>query len=109
MKNKNVLESDKALEALDIINENPMLTQREISKKVNISLGKTHYLIKSFIDVGWIKFNSFKKSNEKWGYRYILTPKGVSEKAKLTISFISRKEKEYKELKILLKKLRNNN
>ena len=82
-------------QVLKLLEENPDLTQRQIAEKLGVSLGKTHYLIKSLTDTGWVKFSNFKKSDNKWGYAYLLTPKGISEKASITVKFLERKQKEY--------------
>ena len=81
--------------ALKILEQQPDLTQRQLAKELGISLGKTHYLVKSFIDVGWVKLDNFQKSDNKWGYAYLLTPMGVSEKAAITARFLVRKKREY--------------
>ena len=82
-------------QVLKLLEENPDLTQRQIAEKLGVSLGKTHYLIKSLTDTGWVKFSNFKKSNNKWGYAYLLTPKGISKKASITVKFLERKQEEY--------------
>ena len=80
---------------LKILEQQPDLTQRQLAKELGISLGKTHYLVKSLIDVGWVKLDNFQKSDNKWGYAYLLTPKGISEKATITARFLVRKRREY--------------
>jgi EPS-associated MarR family transcriptional regulator len=84
--------------ALKILEQQPDLTQRKLAEELGVSLGKTHYLVKSLIDVGWIKLDNFQKSNNKWGYVYLLTPMGVTEKAKITSRFLVRKQREHNEL-----------
>ena len=84
--------------ALNLLEKNPDLTQRQLASELGISLGKTHYLIKSLVDVGWIKFGNFKRSKSKWRYTYLLTPKGISEKTALTVRFLAKKQKEYVKL-----------
>jgi len=84
--------------ALKILEQKPDLTQRQLAKELDISLGKTHYLVKSLIDVGWVKLDNFQKSDNKWGYAYLLTPKGISEKAAITAQFLVRKRDEYRAL-----------
>ena len=63
-----------------------------------MSLGKAHYVLKSLIDVGWVKLNNFRGSNNKLGYAYVLTPDGIAEKAAITVRFLARKQREYIEL-----------
>tara|TARA_B100001057_G_C22826658_1_gene941701 strand:+ start:1889 stop:2230 length:342 start_codon:yes stop_codon:yes gene_type:complete len=84
--------------ALKILEQQPDLTQRQLAKELGISLGKAHYLVKSLIDVGWVKLDNFQKSDNKWGYAYLLTPIGISEKAAITVQFLVRKRHEYSAL-----------
>jgi EPS-associated MarR family transcriptional regulator len=85
--------------ALKILEQHPDLTQRQLAEKLGISLGKTHYLVKSLIDVGWVKLDNFQKSNNKWGYAYLLTPMGIAEKTAITARFLIKKQREYNALK----------
>ena len=85
--------------ALKTLETNPELTQRQLAKALGISLGKTHYLLKSLIKVGWVKLDNFQKSNNKWGYAYLLTPQGIAEKATITARFLIKKQREYNALK----------
>ena len=84
--------------ALKILEQQPDLTQRQLAEALGVSLGKTHYLVKSLIDVGWVKLDNFQKSDDKWCYAYLLTPKGIAEKAAITARFLVRKQREYNEL-----------
>ena len=85
--------------ALKILERHPDLTQRQLAEELGISLGKTHYLLKSLIDVGWVKLDNFQKSNNKWGYAYLLTPMGIAEKTAITARFLIKKQREYNALK----------
>ena len=84
--------------ALKILEQQPDLTQRQLAEELGVSLGKTHYLVKSLIDVGWVKLDNFQKSNSKWGYAYLLTPMGIVEKAAITARFLVRKKREHTQL-----------
>ena len=84
--------------ALKILEQQPDLTQRQLAEALGVSLGKTHYLVKSLIDVGWVKLDNFQRSDNKWGYAYLLTPMGIVEKAAITARFLVRKQREYNEL-----------
>ena len=90
---------------LKLLGQQPVMTQRQIAEKLNVSLGKTHYLIKSFIDVGWIKLDNFQRSDNKWGYAYLLTPNGIIEKAVITAQFLTRKQREYSDLQLEIQQL----
>jgi EPS-associated MarR family transcriptional regulator len=91
---------DQELEyrALKLLEQQPDLTQRQLAKQLGVSLGKTHYLVKSLIDVGWVKLDNFQRSDNKWGYAYLLTPVGIVEKAAITARFLVRKQREYTQL-----------
>ena len=90
---------------LKILEQQPDLTQRQLAKALGVSLGKTHYLVKSLIDVGWVKLDNFQKSDSKWGYAYLLTPIGVAEKAAITARFLVTKQLEYNELQVEIARL----
>ena len=81
------------------IKSRPNSTQRELAEELGFSLGKLNYCLKALKAKGLIKINNFRKNPNKLDYVYILTPKGISEKTKLTINFMKRKMKEYDELK----------
>ena len=86
------------------IKNNPESTQRQLAKDLGFSLGKLNYCLKALKDKGLVKIENFKKNPKKINYIYILTPKGISEKTKLTLNFMQRKIEEYDELKEELKK-----
>ena len=81
------------------LQKNPEASQRELAEKLGFSLGKLNYCLKALQDKGLIKIENFKKNPKKINYIYVLTPKGIAEKTKLTINFMKRKMKEYDELK----------
>ena len=89
---------ENVMKALKVLEKNPELSQRQLAQELGVSLGKTHYILKSLIDVGLVKVDNFKRSDNKLGYAYLLTPRGFVEKAKMTKRFLSRKQREYKEL-----------
>ena len=91
--------------ALKILEQQPDLTQRQLSEALGVSLGKTNYVLKSLIDVGWVKLDNFQRSDNKWGYAYLLTPTGVTEKAAITLRFLKRKKQEYDDLQIEIAQL----
>ena len=85
---------------------NPQCTQRELSKEMGVSLGKVNYCIRKLIEKGWVKLVNFSNNPDKAGYTYLLTPTGIEEKGRLTISFLKIKLKEYQMLKIEIEKLK---
>ena len=84
---------------LKILKDNPKITQRQLSKELGLSLGRTNYVIHALIDKGWVKLSNFKRSDNKIGYLYQLTPKGVTDKSVLAKNFLRRKSEEYNRLK----------
>ena len=85
------------------VGKKPGTSQRELSKNLGLSLGKINYCIKALRDKGLIKISNFSKNPNKLNYVYILTPKGIASKTRLTINFMKRKMREYEELKKELK------
>ena len=81
----------------------PSSTQRELAKDLDLSLGKINYCLKALHKKGLIKINNFKNNPNKLVYTYLITPKGITEKTKLTINFMKQKMREYDELKAELK------
>tara|TARA_Y100000590_G_C15735909_1_gene1018541 strand:- start:1702 stop:2004 length:303 start_codon:yes stop_codon:yes gene_type:complete len=81
------------------IQNKPESTQRELAEELNFSLGKLNYCLKALKSKGLIKINNFRNNPNKINYIYALTPKGISQKTKLTLNFMKIKMKEYDELK----------
>jgi EPS-associated MarR family transcriptional regulator len=86
------------------IQKNPESTQRKLAEELGFSLGKLNYCLKALKVKGFIKIENFKKNPNKINYFYVVTPKGIAEKTKLTINFMQLKMKEYDELKKEIKK-----
>lgn len=83
---------------LRLLEQEPELSQREIARRMGISLGKVNYCVRALLDKGWVKAVNFYRSDHKRGYLYKLTPRGVREKAALTVRFLRRKEAEHQAL-----------
>ena len=81
------------------IEKNPQSTQRVLANELGFSLGKLNYCLKALKEKGLVKMKNFSSNSNKIGYVYILTPKGIKEKTKLTVNFMKKKMKEYDELK----------
>ena len=92
---------------LKSLEQDANLTQRQLSEELGISLGKVNYCLKSLIQRGFVKINNFKNSNHKLQYSYLLTPKGIEEKTKLTIEFLKVKTAEYEALKEEVERIKN--
>ena len=97
--------SDTEYKILKILERNPQLTQRQVADELGVSLGKTHYVIRALVDKGLLKLGNFRKSNNKIGYIYLLTPQGIIQKSDLAQSFLLRKQQEYEKLKTEIEEL----
>ena len=86
------------------IDNQPKSTQRELAKELGFSLGKLNYCLRALKNKGLVKMKNFEKNPNKINYIYVLTPRGIAEKTKLTINFMKRKMEEYDDLKAELKK-----
>ena len=93
----------KLLRELSIDNT---LSQRDLSKKLDLSLGKVNYVLNALLDKGLVKAERFKNAKNQRAYMYILTPEGVKEKIDLTYSFLHRKMDEYDDLRREIDELR---
>ena len=103
----NAFQEELKLRVMRVIEEKPTATQREIAQELNVSLGGVNYCLKALVDRGLVKLNNFAKSERKMGYAYILTPEGVSEKAKITVRFLKRKMAEYELLQQEIEQLKS--
>lgn len=95
---KSDAQEELRLRVMRVLEENPSASQREIAKQLGVSLGGVNYCIKALVNMGFVKLNNFAKSDKKLGYAYILTPDGLSEKAKITRHFLRKKMGEYDQL-----------
>ena len=98
-KNGKVSKKQNKFQILKSLERDSHPTQRQLSNDLGVSLGKINYCLKSLIGKGFIKVNNFRNSNNKIQYSYLLTPKGIEEKTKLTLDFIRIKTQEYDTLK----------
>lgn len=93
----------KILKALE---KNPEISQRDLARELDVSLGRANYCLKALIDVGLLKVSNFKNSKNKLAYMYLLTPSGVKEKSAITERFLKAKLQEYASLEAEIELLR---
>jgi EPS-associated MarR family transcriptional regulator len=101
------VQEDVRFRVLRLLHENPELSQRDLAEAVGISNGSAHYLLSALLDKGLIKLGNFTAAQDKRRYAYILTPKGIAEKAAITKRFLERKIQEYDALKAEIEALRD--
>jgi EPS-associated MarR family transcriptional regulator len=104
--NKAKIQEEARFQILRLLNENPELSQRELSERVGISLGAVNYCLKALIDRGLVRARNFKRNPNKMGYAYVITPAGIAEKTLLTGRFLNRKLAEFEALKSEISRLK---
>jgi EPS-associated MarR family transcriptional regulator len=92
---------------LKTLENNPSLSQRDLAKRLGISLGKVNFCLNALIEKGCLKVNNFRNSDNKLAYAYFLTPRGVEEKARITVHFLKYKMQEYEQLRVEIKELKH--
>ena len=102
----NQLENEEVLRIFREIDKSPEMTQRELSSRLGISLGKVNFLINALIERGFVKVENFKNSSSKSAYLYYLTPRGIEEKTRTTYLFLKIKIQEYERLEMEIRQLR---
>ena len=101
-----MLNEDFRYKLLKLLAEEPQISQRDLAARLGISVGKTNYCLSALVDKGLVKINNFRRANNKLAYAYLLTPHGIEEKTRITVSFLQRKIREYAELQEEIESLR---
>jgi EPS-associated MarR family transcriptional regulator len=101
-----MLSDEYRYKILKRLEANPEISQRELAGDLGISLGRVNYCIQALIEKGLVKANNFRNSKNKKGYAYLLTPRGIEEKAKITVQFLKIKIAEHEALTKEIKGLR---
>ncbi len=101
-----MLTDDSRYKILKTLEANPDISQRQLASSLGISLGKTNFCLQALIEKGLIKVKNFSRSSNKGRYLYILTPKGLDSKARLTRRFLQRKQAEYEVLRAEIEEIR---
>lgn len=102
---KTSVDDEMTYRVLGLLEQEPNISQRELSDKLGISLGKTNYCMRALIDKGLIKVTNFRASDNKKAYVYLLTPSGLEEKARATVAFLRKKRLEYDALRMEIDRL----
>jgi len=101
-----MLDDETHYKILKHLQEDPHISQRALADALGVSLGKTNFCLRALIDRGIIKARNFRNSQNKAAYAYFLTPKGISEKASVTIGFLKRKMAEHEVMREEIERLR---
>ena len=102
-----MFDDDTSYGLLKTLEGNPGLSQRDLAKRLGISLGKVNFCLNALIEKGCLKVNNFRNSDNKLAYAYLLTPHGIEEKARITVRFLKCKMAEYEALKTEIEHLKN--
>jgi len=96
---RDTVREDVRFRVLRLLQENPEMSQRDLADAVGVSLGSLHYCLNALVEKGLVMVGNFTAAEDKRRYAYVLTPKGISERAALTHRFLKRKRAEYDALK----------
>lgn len=99
------LHEESHLKVLRLLDSNPRMNQRDLSKALGLSLGKTNYCVRALLQKGLIKVQNFRNNQNKLAYAYLLTPTGVEEKARITVQFLKQKMQEYERIRVEIAEL----
>jgi EPS-associated MarR family transcriptional regulator len=102
-----MLTDEVRFKLLKIFEADPNLSQRDLARELGISLGKVNYCVNSLVEKGWIKVTNFKNSKNKSAYMYLLTSRGIEEKAGITARFLQRKLQEHAALTAEIEQIRD--
>lgn len=91
---------------LKTLEHNPSLSQRDLAKRLGISLGKVNFCLNALVEKGCLKVNNFRNSENKLAYAYVLTPRGIEERARMTVHFLRYKMQEYEQLRAEIEELK---
>ena len=101
------LQEDTHFRVLRLLQDNPEMSQRELAEAVGVSVGGIHYVLNALIDKGLVKLGNFTAAEDKRRYAYILTPRGLAQKALMTKRFLVKKIEEYEALKSDIEELQH--
>lgn len=101
--------SDQSIsyDLLKVLETNPDLTQRALAKRLGVSLGKINFCLNALVEKGCLKVNNFRNSENKLAYAYLLTPRGVDQKTRMTLEFLQIKIREYEQLRNEIEELKS--
>ena len=101
-----MFDDDTSYGLLKTLEDNPGLSQRDMAKRLGISLGKVNFCLNALVEKGCLKVNNFRNSDNKLAYAYLLTPHGLDEKARITVRFLKYKMREYERLRAEIEALK---
>jgi EPS-associated MarR family transcriptional regulator len=101
-----MMSEEMRYKVMRLLEGNPKLSQRDVARELGMSLGKVNFCVQALIRKGWIKATNFKNSHNKAAYMYLLTPRGLEEKTRLTLRYLGIKISEYEKLRVEIEQMR---
>ena len=101
-----MLSNEIRYKLMQLLGANPEMSQRDVARELGISLGKVNYCLRALVQRGWIKATNFTNSRNKAAYVYLLTPRGIDAKARITVRFLQIKMREYEALRLEIEQIR---
>lgn len=101
-----VLSDEVRYNLLRLLEANPAMSQRDVARQLGMSLGRVNFCVQALVEKGILKATNFKNSKRKAAYMYLLTPRGIEEKAQVTARFLQKKLQEYEELRTDIARIR---
>ena len=101
-----MLTDEMRYKLMRIIEGNPLVSQRELARELDVSLGRVNYCLQALVRKGLVKAKNFTNSKTKVAYMYVVTPRGIEQKANLTVRFLKAKMQEYEALRIEIEQMR---
>ena len=101
-----MLNDDVRYKLLKLLAEEPQISQRDLARRLSISVGKANYCLSALVEKGLVKIDNVRKAGNKLAYAYLLTPRGIEEKTRITVGFLQRKMREYGDLQQEIEVLR---
>ena len=103
---RSTLQEDAQCRILRLLKDNPEMSQRALAQAAGMSVGGTHYVLSALIEKGLVKIGNFTAARDRRRYAYILTPRGIAQRAAMTKRFLVRKMDEYEALRVEIEELR---
>jgi EPS-associated MarR family transcriptional regulator len=101
-----MIDEETNYKLMRLLETNPGVSQRDVARALDISLGKVNYCVRALLGKGWIKAANFKNSHNKAAYMYLLTPRGIRGKTRLAVRFLKIKVGEYERLRLEIEQIR---
>jgi EPS-associated MarR family transcriptional regulator len=101
-----MLSDEMHYKLMRLLQANPEMSQRRVAGELGISVGKVNFCVQALVQKGLVKARRFKNSRNKAAYMYLLTPRGIEQKAAFTLRFLRMRLREYELLGAEIEEIR---